>query len=63
MGVEGLPEGMQLDPSPSATPAPVQVVSFKCVFRKPGDFKHIAKIKTDMQDAPVEVTIEGSAAP
>ncbi len=63
LGVEGLGEDIQLDPSPSATPAPVQVVSFKCVFRKAGDFKVEARIKTDLQDAPVVVTIEGSAAP
>ena len=63
LGVEGLGEDMSLDPPPSAAPAPVQVVSFKCVFRKAGDFKNEVKIKTDMQDAPVVVTIEGSAAP
>jgi hypothetical protein len=63
LGVEGLSEDIQLDPPPTATPAPVQVVSFKCVFRKAGDFKLEAKIKTDLQDAPVVVTIEASAAP
>ncbi len=63
LGVEGLAEGMQLDPRPSDTPAPVQVISFKCVFTKPGDFRHAIKIKTDLQDAPVTVTIDGSAAP
>ncbi len=63
LGVEGLAAGMQLDPPPSATPAPVQIVSFKCVFNKPGDFKQEVKIKTDLQDAPVIVTIDGSAAP
>jgi hypothetical protein len=61
--VEGLGEGMQLDSPTSATPAPVQVVSFKCVFSKPGEFKHEVKIKTDLQEAPVVVTIDGSAAP
>ncbi|MHB1426524.1 MAG: DUF1573 domain-containing protein [Gemmataceae bacterium] len=63
LGAEGLGEGMQLDPPPSAAPAPVQVVSIKYVFRKAGDFKHEVKIKTDLQDAPVVVTIDGSAAP
>jgi hypothetical protein len=63
LGVDGLGEGIQLDPAPSATSAPVQVVSFKCVFAKAGDFKHVVKIKTDLQDAPVVVTIDGSAAP
>jgi hypothetical protein len=63
LGVEGLGDGMQLDPKPSDAPAPVQVVSFKCVFTKPGEFKHEVKIKTDLQDTPVVVTIDGSAAP
>lgn len=63
LGVEGLGEGMQLDPPPSATPSPVQVVSFKCVFSKLGEFKYEVKIKTDLQDAPVVVTIDGNAAP
>lgn len=61
--VEGLGEDIKLDPPPSAAPAPVQVVSFKFVFRKAGDFKHEVRIKTDLQDAPVVVTIEGGAAP
>lgn len=63
LGAEGLGEGMQLDPKPSDTPAPVQVVSIKCVFTKPGDFKQVVKIKTDLPDGPVVVTIDGSAAP
>lgn len=63
LGVEGLGENIQLDPKPSDAPAPVQVVSFKCVFTKPGDFKHELKIKTDLQDAPVVVTLDGNAAP
>lgn len=61
--VEGLREGMQVDPPTSASAAPVQVVSFKCIFNKPGEFKQVVKIKTDLQDAPVVVTIDGSAAP
>src|SRR5579884_1282753 len=63
LGVEGMGQEMQLDPPPSATAAPVQVVSFKFAFRKAGDFKQEVKIKTDLQDAPVVVTIDGSAAP
>jgi hypothetical protein len=62
-GAEGMGADLQLDPPPSVTPAPVQVVSFKYVFRKAGDFRHEVKIKTDLQEAPVVVTIEGSAAP
>jgi hypothetical protein len=58
-----LPEGIQLDAPFSRTPAAVQVVSFKCVLSKPGDFRYPVKIKTDLQDAPVVVTIDGSAVP
>jgi hypothetical protein len=61
--VEGVGAGVQLDTPTSTTPAPVQVVSFKCVFDKPGEFKHEVKIRTDLQDAPVIVTIDGNAAP
>ncbi|HWG47532.1 MAG TPA: DUF1573 domain-containing protein [Gemmataceae bacterium] len=61
--VEGLGEGVSVDPAPSTTAAPVQVVTFKCQFTKAGEFKHVAKIKTDLQDAPVTVTLDGSAAP
>jgi hypothetical protein len=63
LGVEGLGDGIQLDAQPSATPAPVQVLTFKCVPTKPGDFKRELKIKTDLQDAPVVVTLDGSATP
>jgi hypothetical protein len=63
IGIEGLGEGMQADPPSSPTAAPVQVVSFKCVFSKPGEFKNAVKIKTDLQDAPVVVTIDGNVAP
>lgn len=62
--VDGLGEDIKVDPAPpSASAAPVQVVRFKCIIRRAGDFKYEVKIKTDLQDAPVAVTIEGSAAP
>jgi hypothetical protein len=61
--VEGLGEGVTLDPAPSSTAALVQVLSFKCQFTKAGEFKHEVKIKTDLQDAPATLTIDGSAAP
>jgi hypothetical protein len=61
--VEGLGDGITLDPAPSSTAALVQVLSFKCQFTKAGDFKHEVKIKTDLQDAPATLTIDGSVAP
>jgi hypothetical protein len=63
LSVEGLGEGITLDPAPSATPAAVQVVTFKCQFTKSGEFKYDVKIKTDLQDAPATVSIDGNAAP
>jgi hypothetical protein len=61
--VAGLGAGITVDPAPATTPAPVQVLTFKCQLTKAGDFKHEVKIKTDLQDAPLTVTIDGSAAP
>src|SRR5205085_1496256 len=45
------------------TAAPVQTVTFKCQFDNPGAFKRELKIKTDLQDVPVPVVIEGTVAP
>lgn len=61
--VEGLRDGITLDPAPSATAAPVQLVTFKIQLQKAGDFKYEIKIKTDLQEDPVRVTIEGSVKP
>jgi hypothetical protein len=56
-------EGITFDQPASNAAAQVQVVSFKCQFGKAGDFKRELKITTDLQDTPVVVTIDGSAAP
>jgi len=39
----------------------VQIVSFKCQVSQPGPFKRELKIKTDLQDSPITVTIDGNA--
>jgi hypothetical protein len=62
LGVDGTGEGITLEPSSAAT-ATVQIVTFKCQFDKPGEFKRELKIKTDLQNLPVSVTVEGSASP
>jgi hypothetical protein len=62
LGVEGTGDGVELDGTPSATPSVVQTVTFKCLFKNPGDFKRELKIKTSLQDTPVTVVIEGSAS-
>ena len=61
--VESSGDGITFEQPTSGTAAQVQVVSFKCQFSKAGDFKRELKITTDLQDTPVVVTIDGSAAP
>ena len=41
--------------------ASVQTLSFKCQLSQAGDFKRELKIKTDVQDDPITVTVEGTA--
>jgi hypothetical protein len=60
LGVDGMGEGVALDAEPGAA-APVQTLTFKCKFGEAGDFKRELKVKTDVQDDPVTVTLEGSA--
>ena len=61
-GVDGTGDGVALDSEPGQA-APVQTLTFKCQLAAAGDFKRELKIKTDVQDDPVTVTVEGSAAP
>jgi hypothetical protein len=61
-GVEGVGEGIELGTSPAGTESEVQYVEFKCTFDKAGPFRRELKIKTNLQDAPVSVVIEGTAA-
>jgi hypothetical protein len=60
-GVDGLGEGIDLASAPAGTESEVQYVNFKCTFDKPGPFRRELKIKTNAQDAPVTVVIEGTA--
>jgi hypothetical protein len=62
LGLDGAGDGVTLVPSAAAAAA-VQTVTFKCQFSQAGDFKRELKIKTDLQDAPVIVTLEGSVTP
>ena len=61
LGVDGTGDGVALDSEPGAA-ATVQTLTFKCQLGAAGDFKRELKIKTDIQDDPVTVTVEGSAA-
>jgi hypothetical protein len=60
LGVEGTGDGIDAVDLPTGA-AGQQVVSFKCQFTKEGAFKRELKIKTDLQEAPLIVTIEGNA--
>jgi hypothetical protein len=62
LAVDGLGDGIALGANPTGTPAEVQTVTFKCQFDKAGDFHRELKIKTDLQDTPVVVTLDGNAA-
>jgi hypothetical protein len=63
LAIEGTGDGVTQEGPPAPAPAVVQIITFKCQFNQPGDFKRELKIKTDLQDQPVAVTVEGSAAP
>ena len=60
LGVDGTGDGVTLD-SDLGPAASVQTLSFKCQLSQAGDFKRELKIKTDIQDDPITVTVEGTA--
>jgi hypothetical protein len=60
VSVEGTGDGFEVVDLPT-TAATQQVVTIKCTFMKEGAFKRELKIKTDLQEAPLLVTIDGSA--
>ncbi len=60
LGVDGVGGGVSLD-SDLGPAASVQTLSFKCQLDQAGDFKRELKIKTDIQDDPITVTVEGTA--
>jgi hypothetical protein len=61
--VEGLGDGIELE-KPLATEAETKhTLTFKCKLAKEGDIKRKLKIKTDLADKPLIVTIEGNVIP
>jgi hypothetical protein len=62
LSVEGTGNGIEPAALPAAE-AVVQTVTFKCQFAEAGPFKRQVQIKTSLQEAPVVVTIEGTATP
>lgn len=63
LAVEGLGDGITTATVLPSSPAAVHTVLFKCRPLKPGELRLTVRIKTDLQDAPVTLTIEGNAAP
>jgi len=63
LGVDGLGEGIELGTQPTSEASMVQTVTFKCSIKQEGQFKKQLKIKTDLQETPILVTIEGTTAP
>jgi hypothetical protein len=60
LGVEGGPEITLVGGNAAAA---VQTVTLRCQFDQPGDFRREVRIKTDLQEAPVVVIVEGNAVP
>lgn len=63
LAVDGLGDGLELAAPPSATPAPVQTLTFRCRPGRAGDLRRSVRIRTDLQNASVPLSIEGSVAP
>jgi hypothetical protein len=61
LAVDELGNGIALGAPLNKAEGAVQTLTFTCRFAEPGPFKRELKIKTSLQDAPVVVTIEGSA--
>lgn len=62
-GVDGVGKDISLGTLLASNSVTVQTVTFRCVFDTPGEFKRELQIKTDLQDTPVTVTIEGTVTP
>jgi hypothetical protein len=60
LGVEGAGDGIECEQSPSGASA-VHTVTIKCQFKQAGEVKRELKLKTDLQEAPVIVAIDGTA--
>jgi hypothetical protein len=64
LAVEGAGEGVSVATRlPTEQPQTQHTLILKCQPAKPGDFKRELRIKTDLQEAAVPVTVEGAAQP
>jgi hypothetical protein len=58
-GVEGIDDIVSIDKPPTEA-ADNHLLTIHCKPARAGEFKRVLKIKTDAQEAPLEVTIEGT---
>jgi hypothetical protein len=64
LAVEGARDGITVaTPLPSPQPQVQHTVLLRCQATKPGDVRRQLQIKTDLQAAPVTVTVEGKVLP
>lgn len=61
-GVDGLGTGIDLGAPLSEKDEAIQFVTFKCQFGAAGSFQRELKVRTTIQEDPVTVVIEGTAA-
>ncbi len=61
--VDGLGDGIELEKPLATEPDARHTLTFKCKFDKEGDIKRKLSIKTDLQDKPLLVSIEGNVIP
>lgn len=62
LGIEAS-EGVKVDAEPSTKAKPLQTMSFQLLPSQPGAIRHEIEIKTDLQDAPMTVLVEGIVVP
>lgn len=63
LGVEGAGDGVVCEDAPAGAAATVHTLTVKCQFTQAGAFRRELKVKTDLQEAPVVVVIDGTVAP
>jgi hypothetical protein len=63
VGIEGTDEEVRVDDKLPTDAADSHRLTIRCKLEHAGDFKRVLKIRTDGQDAPVEVQLEGTVQP
>ncbi len=60
LSIEGMGDGISADVPVTSSPSPTQALLIKYKPSKPGDVHRQLQIKTDLQEAPVTLTIDGN---